>query len=508
MPTGSYLVKGILPCSTFQDLGAVIATASPAAVFSRPAPSHSVPPPSTWSTFCEPKTLRGTSAPHKAVINIYLGGGPSHQDMWEIKTEAPREIRGEFNPISTSVPGIQISEVFPRIAGLMHKCVVIRSVTGCQDRHDPVQCLTGYPFSLAATARRPAQHRRRRHPAAGQRRCLGAAVRRPGALRRSTAPGPIPARPASSGPPTLLSSPDGPGLENMTLNGITTDRLNDRRRMLASFDSLRRDVDFNATDAGPRFRPEPGPGRAHLEQAGAGPGHHPGTDLRARTLRRRQALSASSSTALRRSTISCSMARRLVEAGVRCVTLTFGRWDSHGQNFTFMRDHGGKLDQCLSALIEDLDVRGMLERHHRGGVGRIRPDAAHQRPGRAAITGPRSAAASSPAAACGTGQVIGSTNRLGEVAATRPVTHGEILATIYHNLGIAPNTTILDPTGRPAVPDGAAGAAGIGVMSTKHDVIVEFQPRVANKRPGFFGSTKPWGEVLRTPGFNRRGYYQ
>src|SRR5580658_5374471 len=76
----------------------------------------------------------GTSAPHKAVINIYLGGGPAHQDMWEIKTQAPREIRGEFNPISTSVPGIQISEVFPRVASLMHKCVVIRSVVGCQDR--------------------------------------------------------------------------------------------------------------------------------------------------------------------------------------------------------------------------------------------------------------------------------------------------------------------------------------------------------------------------------------
>ena len=126
------------------------------------------------------ETRQGTSAPHKAVINIYLGGGPSHQDMWEIKTEAPREIRGEFNPISTSVPGIQIGEVFPRIAGLMHKCVVIRSVVGCQDRHDPVQCLTGHPFSslqplggrpsIGATVTR----------LQGSRRRLGAALRRPG----------------------------------------------------------------------------------------------------------------------------------------------------------------------------------------------------------------------------------------------------------------------------------------------------------------------------------------
>src|SRR5437764_30692 len=82
---------------------------------------------------------------HKAVINIFLGGGPPHQDMWDIKTEAPAEIRGEFKPIATSVPGIQIGEVFPRIARMMDKCVVIRSITGSVDRHDAVQTLTGFP---------------------------------------------------------------------------------------------------------------------------------------------------------------------------------------------------------------------------------------------------------------------------------------------------------------------------------------------------------------------------
>src|SRR5438105_8338791 len=85
-----------------------------------------------------------SSGPQKAVINIYLGGGPPHQDMWEIKTEAPREIRGEFQPIATRVPGIQIGETFPRIARIMDKCVVIRSITGCVDRHDAVQTMTGF----------------------------------------------------------------------------------------------------------------------------------------------------------------------------------------------------------------------------------------------------------------------------------------------------------------------------------------------------------------------------
>src|SRR5580704_19151270 len=68
-----------------------------------------------------------TRSSHKAVINIFLGGGPPHQDMWEIKTDAPAEIRGEFKPIATSVPGIDICEVFPQLAGMMNKAVVIRS---------------------------------------------------------------------------------------------------------------------------------------------------------------------------------------------------------------------------------------------------------------------------------------------------------------------------------------------------------------------------------------------
>src|SRR5437867_3261457 len=68
---------------------------------------------------------------HKAVINIFLDGGPSHQDMWDLKLDAPSDIRGEFKPIGTKVPGIQVCEVFPRIAGMMDKFAVIRSVVGC-----------------------------------------------------------------------------------------------------------------------------------------------------------------------------------------------------------------------------------------------------------------------------------------------------------------------------------------------------------------------------------------
>ncbi len=94
---------------------------------------------------------------HKGIINIFLGGGPPHQDMWEIKTEAPSEIRGEFRPIPTSVTGVQICEVFPRLAQLMHKSVVIRSVVGCKDRHESFQCMSGwFPDDLRTIGGRPA----------------------------------------------------------------------------------------------------------------------------------------------------------------------------------------------------------------------------------------------------------------------------------------------------------------------------------------------------------------
>lgn len=85
------------------------------------------------------------SKTHKAVINIFLGGGPPHQDMWDLKMEAPSEIRGEFRPIATNVPDIQIGEVFPRLASIMDRCAIIRSVVGSVGRHDAWQCMTGWP---------------------------------------------------------------------------------------------------------------------------------------------------------------------------------------------------------------------------------------------------------------------------------------------------------------------------------------------------------------------------
>src|SRR5213594_2670629 len=91
----------------------------------------------------EAEAQSGIRRSHKAVIMIFLPGGPSHQDMFDLKTDAPSEIRGEFRPIATNVPGMQICEHLPRLATLADKYTLIRSMVGAEDRHDAVQCLTG-----------------------------------------------------------------------------------------------------------------------------------------------------------------------------------------------------------------------------------------------------------------------------------------------------------------------------------------------------------------------------
>src|SRR5579862_2878770 len=87
----------------------------------------------------------GKRQPHKAVIHVYLGGGPPHQDTFDLKPDAPADIRGEFKPIKTKVPGIEICEVFPKLAQVMDKMTIIRTVVGCAPDHDAYQCMTGWP---------------------------------------------------------------------------------------------------------------------------------------------------------------------------------------------------------------------------------------------------------------------------------------------------------------------------------------------------------------------------
>jgi uncharacterized protein DUF1501 len=391
---------------------------------------------------------RGAAKPtHKALINIFLGGGPPHQDMWDVKTEAPAEIRGEFRPIPTRVPGIQICEVFPRLASLMDKAVVIRSIVGATGGHDAYQCTTGWaPSSLSTLGGRPS---------------IGSAMSKlkgpvdpsvPAymglAARTQHAPWSDPGRPGFLGSAYAAFKPDGPGMADMQLNGMTVDRLSDRRRLLTCFDGLRREVDASGTVQAMDAATERAMGvltSNRLLEA---------LDLSREPQRVRERYGDGKPYQFQYDgapTVNDQLllARRLVEAGVRVVSLSYGRWDSHGQNFQLVRDHGAKLDQCLSALIEDLDARGMLDDvlvvawGEFGRTPRINGSAGRDH-------WPQVSCAFLAGGGIRAGQAIGATNRLGEYATQRPVTFGEVFATFYQKMGINPsNTTIIDPTGRP-----------------------------------------------------------
>ena len=389
----------------------------------------------------------GNGRSHKAVINVFLGGGPPHQDMWEIKTEAPKEIRGEFKPIATSVPGIQIGECFPKIAAMADKFAFLRAVVGCHGGHDGYQCLSGWD--------------RRKDSTIGGRPAIGPAVSKLfGPVDPSIPPTVALAAPTSHRPwsepggPGFLGAghspfkPDAEGRANLKLNSVTVDRFDDRKSLLGGLDKFRRDADANGLLSGmdefnkaafgvltssrlldaldlskedPKTVARYGDGKPYKYQYDGAP------------------------------TVNDQflMARRLVEAGVRSVTLSYGRWDSHGANFDLVRDHGGKLDQAVTALVGDLEKRGMLDDVTVVVWGEFgRTPRVNKNNGR--DHWPRVSCCLMAGGGMNTGQAIGATNRLGEYAKDRPVDMQEVVATVYRNMGINPETTtLMDPAGRP-----------------------------------------------------------
>jgi len=392
------------------------------------------------------EAAQGKSSKQKSVINVFLGGGPPHQDMFDLKTDAPEEIRGEFSPIATKVPGFQICEVFPRLASIMDRCAVIRSVVGATDRHDAFQCMTGWTVKdLASLGGRPS---------------LGSVVAK---VKGPTEPSVPPfvglaeptkeirwsdaGKPGFLGPAYAAFKPDGEGRQNMVLQGLSLEQLQDRRKLLASVDRLKRDGNAGQMQALDRFTAGAFDVLTSSKLADALDLSKEDPKVRAR-YGNGQPYNYQYDGA---PTVNehLLLARRLVEAGVRVVTLSYGRWDSHAKNFDLVRDHGGKLDQCFSALIEDLEQRGMLNDvtvivwGEFGRTPRINANAGRDH-------WPKVSCALLAGGGMKVGQVIGATNRLGEEATERPVHFQEIFATLYKNLGIdVSRARLTDPAGRP-----------------------------------------------------------
>jgi hypothetical protein len=383
-------------------------------------------------------------ARHKAVIMVFLAGGPPHQDMVDLKPDAPDAIRGEFKPIPTNVPGLDLCEHMPQLAQRADKLAVIRSIVGCRDEHTAYQMLTGYTETPFKRQGRPA---------------LGSIV--------SYLQGPVdPAIPPFVGlsPKTreprwgdpgyagylgLAHAPFAPNrgeTVDPTQTGIAVGRYRDRQHLLSEMDELRRRLDRDESLAGlDSFN------RAAFEIL-TSPKLVSALDVTREDPRLRAKYGIGDMRAEADGPPCCMdhflMARRLVEAGARVVTISFGRWDTHGQNFRSNAKRIPKLDMALSALIDDLHARG-LEKDvavvvwgEFGRTPKINKEAGRDH-------WPRVSMAMLAGGGFRAGQVIGATDRDAAYAKDRPVHVQEVFATLYTHLGIGPETSVPDKTGRP-----------------------------------------------------------
>ncbi|WP_417379123.1 DUF1501 domain-containing protein [Gimesia sp.] len=401
------------------------------------------------SGLCLPQILKaeqqsGKTNSQKSIIMIYLPGGPPHQDMYDIKMDAPSEIRGEFAPISTNVPDIQICEHLPRMARIADKCIFVNSLVGSIGQHASFQCMTG--------------HSNRNQPAGGWPE-LGSALSHLKGDPRATSPAYVNLSPKMQHTPYNFGknsflgmshtpfNPNGEMKGDLTLNGITLDRLQDRKRLLQNFDQFQREADSSGSMHGLDSFNEQAFGvltSGRLVEALDVSQEDP-------AIRERygKGTSRKQGDAAPRLNEQFLLARRLVEAGARIVTLSYSFWDWHGSNFKRAKENFPDFDQAITALIEDLHQRGMAEDTTVIAWGEFgRTPKINNNSGR--DHWPRVCNALLACGGMKTGQVIGTTDRLGGEAQDRPVHFQEIFATLYHNMGIdAQQLTLPDHAGRP-----------------------------------------------------------
>ena len=394
-----------------------------------------------------------STPPHKAIINIYLPGGPSHIDMWDPKPEAPAEIRGEFRAIDTNVPGIQICEMFPRVAQMMDKFLIVRSLSDSDGGHEAYQCMTGrkrgerkppggWPSAGAWISKLQGQY----NPAIPAHLALMYTV----GNRTWGEPGDGGFVGVGHAPFNLLGRKARSTAENMVLQGITLDRLQDRSRLRIAFDQFRREADQQGLMESLDVNAQKAMGILTTSKlADALDLSKEDPRILARYGESREEFHRDGAPSMIE---NLCIARRLVEAGARYVSLNYSRWDWHGSdgmNFPESRAEMPLLDQGLSALVSDLHERGLdkdVSIVMWGEFGRTPK-----------INGMNSRDHWPQANAClmagggmRTGQVIGKTNRNGEHPADPPLKYQEVFATLYKNAGIdATNIRVFDPSGVP-----------------------------------------------------------
>jgi uncharacterized protein (DUF1501 family) len=388
---------------------------------------------------------RGKSSRDVSLIIIFLQGGLSTIDTWDMKPDAPAEFRGDFDPISTNVPGIQLCEHLPLLAQQMDKLSLVRSFGHSNSGHGPADhfMLTGYlPQGGFNSGLKPNN----------QKPCYGSVIAQQLGPRGSVPPYVcLPKMHNSGGSADLGSSfapfvveadPNAPNFSVPDLAppiDIAADRLGARRELLARVNRYEQAAEVQANKG-----------------------------VRAMSIYQQKAFDLMTSTATKaafnihreadklrdqygRHSLgqSCLMARRLVEAGVRCTIIDHTNWDTHYNNFSVLKnDLLWQLDSALATLLRDLDERRMLDSTmvlvtgEFGRTPRVNKFAGRDH------WGPSCAIAMAGGGIQG-GRVIGASNPRAEKPATTPFGPADLAATIYHGLGIDPKTEYRTAEGRP-----------------------------------------------------------
>jgi hypothetical protein len=377
------------------------------------------------------------------VIFLFLDGGPSHLETFDLKPEAPAEIRGEFKPIETSVKGIQICEHLPKTAKVMEHFCILRSVSHNDSNHSAGNhfMTTGQPTPIPVGCGSSVSY----HPAMG---AFAAHERQP---PKGLPPYVVLGGAMRSGGPNFLGPAYGPlvvggypesdafNVKDVTLpSGVDQARLDARRSLLSQIDRLQRDADSPSD-----------PARA-IDSYSAkaydlitSPAAKAAFDIGKEDAKTRESYGRKSHFGQQ-----CLLARRLVEAGVPWVSVQWGGWDHHFNIFHDMKAMLPTLDEAYSALLTDLKQRGLLENTLVVLLGEMgRTPKINSGPGRD-HWGPGMSIAIAGAGVPG-GTVIGRTEPDGSTPTERPLTPQDLACTIFDKMGIDYRKEFRNELGRP-----------------------------------------------------------
>lgn len=408
----------------------------------------------------------GNAAPRaKACLLIYLDGGPSHIDLFDLKPDAPAEIRGPYRPIATSVPGLTIGELLPRVAQQSHRLVQVRSVRHEEGVHDPAvyQMLTGYKHISSAGGLK-VEPTDLPHISAG----LLRADRTPAAMPKAIQLPEIMKMEARVLPGQnggILGPTFDPFLVEVSMSGVvqkpqlrraddvSTDRLHRRSALLREFDSEQQRLRQLATERLDDYQQQ---ALSILESSAV-----------------QQAFDIETESAVthekygrHRHGQSVLLARRLIEAGAKFVTVYWGHedqdwadgrgprpannpWDTHRNHFPLLSQTlAPRADQTLAALLDDLAQRGLLDETLVVWMGDFGRTPRISKPWASRDHWPRANTVLLAGAGLRGGTVFGATDRHAAEVVTDPVSPGDLTATMLDALGVDPHQRVADATGR------------------------------------------------------------